>query len=131
MKHAQSGRAMAGLIVAAAVMAVGTVILFGSPQGRSMFGAQTGGSPRADGKGETIVGAAKYRALDARCINNLSQLRMAIQIATDPVEGTRPVTLDEVRLGADFKKCPVGEEPYEYNPEEGTVKCNHPGHQKH
>ena len=96
-----------------------------------MFGAETGGSPRADGKGETIVGAAKYRALDAKCINNLSQLRMAIQIATDPVEGTRPTTLDEVRLGTEFKMCPVGEIAYEYNAEEGTVKCTHPGHQKH
>lgn len=131
MSQPQSGRALTGLIVAAAIIAVGTVILFGSPQARSLFGAETGGSARPDGKGETIVGASKYRALDARCMNNLGQLRMAIQIGTDPVDGTRPATLDEVRLGADFKKCPVGETPYEYNAEDGTVKCTHPGHDRH
>jgi len=43
-----------------------------------------------------------------------------------------PKTLAEVRgLGNDMKQCPIGKEPYEYDPATGKVHCPHPGHEKY
>lgn len=96
-------------------------------------GALTGkkDNPRPDGKGETLVGRSMYRAKDEACRSNLGQVRQAIQIATDPVDNTKPESLAETKLGPDFEKCPVGGEAYAYDPATGEVHCPHPGHEKY
>jgi len=96
----------------------------------------TGGkSTRKDGKGTTTVGAAMYQAKDANCLNNMSQIRQLIYVQVQTVaddEPQYPATLDGVNgLPASMKACPIGKEPYEYNPTTGKVKCPHPGHEKY
>lgn len=112
-----------------------TVALIALLAGAFMVGPQfLGGqsqNTRPDGKGETIVGRVKYRAKDQVCKNNLSQLRSAIEVATDPVEETKPASLAETRLGSSFMTCPVGGEAYTYDPATGAVACPHEGHAKY
>jgi hypothetical protein len=108
-------------LVLVAVFAIGPQALTGQPQG----------SPRADGKGETIVGRAMLRAKDTDCAAQLSQVRQALMIQTDPVDNTRPGSLQEIQGVRSLTKCPVGEVDYQYNAEEGTVSCPHPGHEKY
>jgi prepilin-type N-terminal cleavage/methylation domain-containing protein len=115
------------IIVTVALIALLAGAFFVGPQ---FLGGQNQNA-RPDGKGETIVGRVKYRAKDQVCKNNLSQLRSAIEVATDPVEETRPSSLAETRLGSSFMNCPVGGEAYEYDPATGAVSCKHEGHEKY
>ncbi|MBX3120070.1 MAG: prepilin-type N-terminal cleavage/methylation domain-containing protein [Fimbriimonadaceae bacterium] len=89
-----------------------------------------GGSTRADGKGNTIIGKSMYKAKDEVCRNNLRQLRLGIE-ARHTTDDMYPVKLEELRIGNDFYSCAVGQEPYEYDPETGEVKCPHAGHEKY
>ena len=86
---------------------------------------------RKDGIGKTIIGQTRADAKDDVCRSNLKQVREGLQIAQDPVEGTWPATLEETRLGKDFYSCPLGHEPYQYDPKTGQVHCVHPGHEKY
>ncbi len=90
-----------------------------------------GMSARKDGIGKTIVGQTKAAAKDDVCRSNLGQLRLALQIAQDPVEGTWPATVEGAKIGSDFYSCPLGHEPYVYDPKTGQVHCVHPGHEKY
>lgn len=100
-----------------------------------MLGGRGGESLRKDGEGKTYLGASIAAAKDANCIQQLQQVRAGLEIATDPVENTRPPALEDLRLGASFYRCPIGKEPYIYKPEAPTtreaVKCPHPGHEKY
>lgn len=121
------GNSLVGLLVTVAILIL-LAIVFTVGSG-ALTGKQS--NPRPDGKGKTLVGKSLYRAKDEVCRSNLSQLRQSIQINTDPVENTPPESLEETRLGDDFYKCPVGQEPYVYNKATGQVKCVHPGHEKY
>jgi hypothetical protein len=121
------GESLVGVLVAVAIVILLAVAF---SVGSGVFGGP-GGATRADGKGETIVGRSKFAAKDVECRNNLSQLRTAIRIATDPVEDTKPTTLQETRLGSDFYRCPVGKEDYVYDSESGKVSCPHKGHENY
>lgn len=132
MRNKRSGRGMVGVLVAGALGLV--VVLFFVMGGKLPGGGSMTGStppPREDGKGTTLVGRVAYEAKDEVCKSNLGQVRQSIQIASDPVEGTFPASLEEARLGADFLKCPIGKEPYLYDPTSGKVSCPHPGHQSY
>lgn len=101
--------------------------------GALLAGCTETGNQRADQVGHTVVGQSFARAKDDVCMNNLRQIRLAIEVAksADP-DGTLPATLEEVRgLGPDMKACPIDKVAYEYDPATGTVKCNHPGHKKY
>ncbi len=93
----------------------------------------TGGkSPRADGRGKTTLGLVKANAQDEVCKSNLSQVRQSLMVAqTSSGDDSYPATLEETRIGADFYKCPMGKEPYVYDPKTGKVYCPHPGHEKY
>lgn len=86
-------------------------------------------SARPDGKGQTLVGQAIYKARDEVCRSNINQVRQSLQIAWTTDEAY-PATIQETRLGEDFYKCPLGKEPYDYDPQTGQVRCKHPGHEK-
>jgi len=88
-------------------------------------------SARKDGEGRTIIGQTKAAAKDDVCRSNLSQVRAALQIKQDPVDGTWPETLEETHIGSEFYRCPLGKEPYVYDPKTGQVHCIHPGHEKY
>jgi hypothetical protein len=120
----QRGESLVGILVVLAIILV-CVVVFTS--GR--FGV-LGKSTRKDGLGVTTLGRARARALDTNCISNLNQIRMAIKIATDATEDEKPPqTLEELRLGDTILKCPIGKEPYKYDPATGEVHCQHPGHE--
>lgn len=101
----------------------------------SLAGCTETGNQRKDQVGETVVGQSMARSKDSVCMNNLHQIRAAIEIAktSSADEGEAiPRSLEEVKgLGADMKQCPIGKEPYKYDPATGQVKCPHPGHTKY
>ena len=72
------------------------------------------------------------RAHDTVCQNNLSQVRLAIQSAKTMNENeVNPKSLDELKLPSEILVCNEGKEPFDYNAEQGTVHCVHPGHEKY
>ena len=78
--------------------------------------------------GGKTVASPMQRAHGVECTNNLSQIRQAYQIAAGADEENRPKSLAELRLPASMLVCPVGGEPYQFNPANGQVRCVHPGH---
>lgn len=120
---------MVGLLVTGVIV---LLLVLAVVMGPSIFGKAGGEAPpeREDGLGETIVGRSMLEAKDTKCQSNLGQVRSAIQINTDPVDEVRPADLASLRLGSDFEKCPIGQEPYRYDPSSGEVSCPHPGHEK-
>lgn len=97
--------------------------------GFGMFSTKVAG--RADGKGNTLVGRVKYSAKDVECRSNLNQVRQAVMIFRSTNDDLPPEDITYTRLGQDFYKCPVGGEPFTYEPQSGDVKCPHPGHEKY
>lgn len=88
------------------------------------------GNQRQDQVGETVVGQSIARARDGVCMDQLRQVRLGVQTAMTSSE-TPPATLQELRLPSTMLACPIGKEPYQYNPADGSVKCTHPGHEKY
>ena len=113
---------LVGLLVSMAIIvAIGYFVFRGNPNAPK----------RADGQGETVIGRSMLAAKDDKCLSNLGQTRQFIQIATDPVDDTRPQSLDEAKVPHDFQVCPIGKESYTYDPATGQVHCPHPGHEKY
>lgn len=114
-----------GIVVALAIVCVLAATYFMKP----------GGSSRPDGKGTTTVGAALYSAKDTQCKNHLDQIRQIISIEVETsgdTEPTYPASINDVRgIGSSMKQCPIGKEPYAYDPATGKVSCPHPGHEKY
>jgi hypothetical protein len=127
MKKVQ-GNTLVATMVVMVIMCLLAVALF---KGGSMFGAKGSTPVRKDGHGTTVLGAAEWAAKDEVCRSNLSQLRQALQIAQSNDDEKFPQTLEETRLGADFYRCPLGKEPYVYDPATGQVHCPHPGHEQY
>jgi len=127
MKLQRGQTLVASLVVIAIIAILAAVVMKGS----GAFGAKS--SPRADGRGTTVPGLVKAKAEDTVCRSNLGQLRMSLQISHDSggSDEAWPQTLEETRLGQAFYKCPMGKEPYVYNPQTGEVHCTHPGHEKY
>jgi hypothetical protein len=75
--------------------------------------------------------AAKNKAKGVVCRNNLVQLRDALAMAGTDEEGNRPATLEDLAKNTPglALKCPVGGEPYQYDPSTGRIWCIHPGHE--
>lgn len=85
------------------------------------------GAGDKSGKAHTPIGKAE----DTVCLSNLRSVRQAINVArTSSTDEAFPKSLQDLQLGPDFLSCPVGHEPYEYNPATGEVHCIHPGHEK-
>jgi hypothetical protein len=115
-------------MVTIVIMMILAVALF---KGSGMLGVKSAPA-RKDGHGTTVLGAAEWAAKDDVCRSNLSQVREALQLAEsqDP-DGKFPQTLQETKIGNDFYSCPIGHEPYAYDPTTGQVHCVHPGHEKY
>lgn len=115
------GSAMLSVLGAVLIIAILAVVLMNG-------GVGSGQSSRADGLGTTIPTAAKLKAQDTVCKENLRQVRYGVDIFRTSNDGA-PSSIEETRLGATFYKCPIGKEPYTYDPATGTVTCPHPGHE--
>lgn len=105
------------------ILLIGTVLLAGCMDGL--------GNQRADQQGNTVVGQVKARANDEKCIENLRQIRAAIEIAKTSGDDTLPTSMNDLRLPAEMLVCPNDKQPYDYDSTNGTVKCHHPGHAKY
>lgn len=122
----QRGQTLVATLIVIAIIAILVVVVMGRPGGPGATG-----SPRADGKGSTALGLTKLAAQDDVCRSNLQQCRLGIQVQQSANDDQNPASLDDLKIGAQFYSCPVGKERYEYNPEDGKVKCPHPGHEKY
>ena len=120
----RKGQTLVATLIVLVIIAMLAVTLMNGSLG-------AGQSTRADGLGTTIPGKVMYGAKDDVCRSNLSQARSAIAIAKMDNDDKPPASVDELRLSKDFLACPVGKEPFVYNPEDGTIKCVHPGHEKY
>jgi len=107
-----------GLLVVIVIIGILFALYAGGPGG--------GSSPGAGGSPITTLGGAKGRAQDVLCQNNLQQLRYAISIYQSNA-GTAPPSLASLQSHVS-QTCPVGGEPYQYDPRSGQVRCAHPGH---
>jgi hypothetical protein len=116
------------VLVALAVAVLGVVVY---TTGGGFSGVMT---PRKDKVGETVVGQVRARALDAKCMGNLRDVRATVEASVD-ADGNYPQTLGELRLSAEQLKCPIGSELYLYTPDGGDgrpkVMCQHAGHEKY
>lgn len=106
-----------GLLAAIVIIAILFVVFLDGGGGGSS-GTGTGGT--------TTPGKAKERAQDVLCQNNLIQLRTEMSIY-ESTAGTRPPSLASLDTQV-VLNCPIGGEPYEYDPLSGQVHCVHPGH---
>lgn len=126
MKSKESGSfSLVGTLVAVAlVLVLVLVFAFGG------FGSKAD-NQRKDQVGETVIGQSVARAKDAKCMENLRNIRGMIDVERTNADQP-PASLSELRgLPADMLVDPIGKEPYAYNPEDGTVHCIHPGHEKY
>ena len=109
-----------GLLVVLVIIMILYKSQFGGPAG--------GGNSGAPGEPQTTLGGAVDRADQTVCRNNLAQLRAAIAIYQGNA-GSFPPSLDVLQSGQSLAlSCPVGGEPYQYDPNTGAVRCMHPGH---
>lgn len=97
-----------------------------------LFATQYGGPPRRTGptppgESKTLLGGAVDRADATVCRNNLTQLRTAIQVYQANAQAWPP-DLESLEAGVP-RRCPVGGEPYQYDPLTGAAHCVHPGHE--
>jgi hypothetical protein len=121
------GHTLISMLVTLAIIAILMVVMM---KGSNMFGASS--SPRADGKGTTVPGLVKASAQDEVCKNNLNSVRQSIQITMATTgDEEKPASMAAIQIGDNFKKCPMGGEPYTYNATTGEVRCTHPGHEKY
>jgi hypothetical protein len=121
------GQTLVASLIVIVIILILAVVLF---KGSSAFG----GKPipqRKDKLGTTVLGQVRYDAKDEVCRSNLSQVREAIQVVETTNDDHPPETIQETKLGADFYSCPIGHEPYQYDPNTGQVHCVHPGHESY
>lgn len=123
----QRGQTLVATMIVLAIMAILAVALL-----RPWAVGGTQKPSRADGKGNTVPGLVKLKAEDTVCQSNLNQVRQFIQIARATADDQPPATLAEMQgMPKEFLSCPLGKEPYAYDPATGTVRCVHPGHEKY
>lgn len=127
MNRTIRGSSLVGTLVAVALL-IGLVLFF-LFRGYGMAGNGEL-SERKDHVGETIVGRSLARAKDEKCMEQIRQVRQALEILNPT--GDEPVSdLSETRLGKSFLECPIGHEAYQYDTQTGKVRCPHPGHEKY
>jgi len=113
------------LLVVIVIIGILFVALYGTGAGGGA-GGKGSDNTGATGGG-TPLGASVRMARGTVCKNNMAQLRMAIGIFANTNE-RNPNSLEEVNAGVPLT-CPVGGEPYQYDPNTGQVHCVHPGHE--
>jgi hypothetical protein len=89
-----------------------------------------GGAKTPSGK---TVSAPIQRAQGVECMNNLRQIRVAIQMAQTTNESL-PRSLSELSTQGVMREmlvCPVSNLPYAYDPSTGRVWCQYPQHRSY
>ena len=110
------GQTMIGLLVVIAIIAILAVVFL-----------------RPGSKGDTkksMPAQVQDKATGVECQSNLAQVRQMIQMYQMDNEQNPPNLQALSGLPAQFLCCPVGGEPYWYDPASGRVGCRHPGHER-
>jgi hypothetical protein len=79
------------------------------------------------------VEAPIQKARSVECMNYLSQIRQAHQMASMSDEN-RPQSLADLRaqgVTESMMSCPVGKQPYRFDPASGKVQCVTEGHESY
>ncbi len=115
----QKGQTLAMLLVVILIIAIIAAFIY--------IGQQTPTNRQSGQQAQTTYGAALERAKEVECMNNLHQVRQAIQMFVAE-QGANPPNLQSVRFPAGVQPiCPIAKVPYTYDPTTGTVKCpQHP-----
>lgn len=124
---------LVGTLVTMAVIAVlACVVYVGGLNYFSASGSEAA-KPRPDGEGATIIGRSAAKARDHECQVQLGQVRAAI--SSFGLEDEQPTSLDQIGFPPSTLRCPIGQEPYRFNPNEPdprlAVTCAHPGHERY
>lgn len=126
-RSAERGEGYLGLLVAVLLIVVGMVVYFKLQKPEP--------PPVRPGGPTTIVGQSIEKGTERDCQNNLQQIRLAITMVRDQAgeQGPPPPTLQSLQsqgIGPQMLKCPVTQQPYQYDAQMGTVKCPTPGHER-
>ena len=108
------------LVVVAIIAGVGLMLA------RGYLGGGAGGPGKAP--------TPKERALGVDCMNNLQQIRNAIEMYRQANEEKMPMSLAQLEssgVGSSITKCSVSGTPYSYDPATGRVWCATPGHERY
>ena len=84
--------------------------------------------------GSQKVATPKERALGVDCMNNLQQIRNAIEMHRQANQEKPPTSLAQIEssgVGSSITKCSVSGTPYSYDPASGRVWCATPGHERY
>lgn len=126
-RSAQRGEGMLGLLMVAVLIAVGFFLWFRLQKPEP--------APIRPGGPTTYLGQSLEKGTEVDCRNNLNQIRIAINMVrtqsgeTEPPPATLP-SLRSQGIGPQMLKCPVTQQPYQYNAQTGQVWCPTPGHEK-
>lgn len=119
---------MVSVLVSAVIILVLAVVFM---KGSSVLGLGKPMSQRADKKGTTVLGQARWAAKDDVCRSNMSQVRSALEILRATNDDKCPDDIRETKMPSEFYKCPVGGEAYVYDPDTCKLSCPHAGHEKY
>lgn len=110
------------VVVLIAALAGVYFVWFSPKRARALKNAVESGNPTQVPTGpQTVLGQALQKGQSVECMNNLRQLRQAIQIYVAD-NGTYPPNLQALNL-PNMIRCPVTGQPYQYDPKTGTVRC--------
>lgn len=133
-KRAEGGwfSLIALLLTVVIIVILATYLLRGPAGLQPVTGGDEAGSAGETGGRLGGALAVRDKAKDIVCRNNLQQLRMALPMAGTDEAGNRPATLEDLAKNTPglVLNCPVGREPYQYDPAAGRIWCIHPGHEK-
>ena len=93
------------------------------------LGTGTQAALKSGQKAATPMNAAR----GTECVNNLSQIRAAYQMAATMGDESRPRTLLDLKTQGVMESmmyCPVSRQPYRFDPRSGRVACPTPGHER-
>lgn len=129
MRRLERGASMLGLLGAAAIVLilVGVVYVYNPFDGGGILGTSVP-APKGS-QARTSVGRAFEKGHEVECINNLSQIRQAIQIRRTTEDGA-PTTIVDLGLPTSMLSCPIGKVKYLLDPVSGSVRCPHLGHER-
>ena len=123
----QRGESILGMLVILVLIIVGFVLYFRlKPPEPGM---------RRPGGPTSTYGQSLEKGKSTDCQNNLRQIRFAITMERTQGGETEapPPTLQSLQsqnIGPQMLKCPVQNQPYQYNPQTGQVWCPTPGHER-
>ncbi len=112
---------VASLIVVAIILVCVVIMMKGT--------GDTKPTPKADGRGTTVLGNVRASAQDEVCRANLGQVKQFLQVAKANDDEAKYTSVADIPGAKSYSTCPVGKEPYTIDAA-GNIKCPHPGHEK-